>query len=39
MHACPLQLFVCISSRLDVAAVAAGPLAPESSSSPPGQAV
>ncbi len=40
VYAClPVQLFVCISNRLDVAAMSEEPLAPESSSSPPGQAV
>lgn len=35
----PLQMFVCISKRLYVATTLEEPLAPESSSSPPGQAV
>lgn len=40
VYAClPLQLFVCISSRLDMATMLEEPLATESSSSPPGQAI
>lgn len=40
VYAClPLQLFVCISNRLAVASMSEEPLAPESSSFPPGQTV
>lgn len=40
VYAClSLQLFVCISNRLDVVAMSEEPSAPESSFSPSGQAI